>query len=44
MSRTTLIYNNDDTITDEQIPKSTAQQQKQDQGKGQLGSSLYPGQ
>lgn len=44
MSRTALIYNNDDTITDEQIPKSTAQQQKQDQGKGQLGSSLYPGQ
>ncbi|KAL1570987.1 PH domain-containing protein [Candida albicans] len=44
MSRTTSIYNNDDTITDEQIPKSTAQQQKQDQGKGQLGSSLYPGQ
>ena len=44
MSRTTLIYNNDDTITDEQIPKSTAQQHKQDQGKGQLGSSLYPGQ
>ncbi|RLP65863.1 hypothetical protein L150_04639 [Candida albicans Ca529L] len=44
MSRTASIYNNDDTITDEQIPKSTAQQQKQDQGKGQLGSSLYPGQ
>ena len=44
MSRTALIYNNDDTITDEQIPKSTAQQQKQDQGKGQLGSSLYPAQ
>ncbi|KGQ84193.1 hypothetical protein MEO_04623 [Candida albicans P94015] len=44
MSRTTSIYNNDDTITDEQIPKSTAQQHKQDQGKGQLGSSLYPGQ
>ncbi|KGU25092.1 hypothetical protein MGM_04698 [Candida albicans P75063] len=44
MSRTASIYNNDDTITDEQIPKSTAQQQKQDQGKGQLGSSLYPAQ
>ncbi|CAX41138.1 phosphatidylinositol 4,5-bisphosphate effector protein, putative [Candida dubliniensis CD36] len=43
MSRTTSIYNNDDTITDEQIPKPTAQQQRQDQGKDQLGSSLYTG-